>query len=272
MNGTAVFFRDDDVGVMTERFRAVFDLLVAEAIPCNYQIVPSLLDEETAAFLRAARSDHPSLVVLNQHGYRHERRHGARSRWDEFGGHRPYPDQYGSIAAGRARLDALLGSALSGRVFTPPAHKYDAETLRALVELGFSVLSSSVHPQPLARIANAAGRALGRVDLFNRSISYHPAIVPGTSLREISVAIDVDEDENWLGRRRIKGTQDLVREFARARRVLPIVGVMLHHDTYANGRKIATLRDFLQRLKADPKVRFATIEDLADEQRTVCAA
>ncbi len=260
---TTVFFRDDDVGAGSDALRAVVGLLLEAGVPCNYQIVPALLDPATADFLRALRERHPGLVELNQHGNRHRRVAAGQELWAEFGGGRSYADQRGEIEAGRQRLARLLGDALGDSVFTPPCHKFDAATLRALVGIGVTVLSAGVRTGPLARAHYALGRALGRAFVLGHKVSHHGGVIPGFGLAEVSVAIDVDEDVDRSGRRREKSAPELWREFERARGQSPIVGVMLHHETYASARKLESLRHFVRSLQADPGVAFATIESIA---------
>jgi hypothetical protein len=261
MPPTLVFFRDDDVGPRSPALCAVVELLREEAVPCNYQIVPALLDAWTAGYLRRCRAEHPGLVELNQHGHRH--RQGELEVWAEFGGGASFEAQRAEILAGRTRLAELLGDDFGATVFTPPCHAYDANTLRALASVGVGVLSAGVHQDPAARAFYAIGRALRRGSLFGRRVSWHGGAVPGVGLAEVSVAIDVDEDTDRRGRRVEKSLAALEREFARARRHTSIVGVMLHHESDPGPRKLETLREFVRRLKRDASVRFATIEAIA---------
>jgi len=255
---TLVFFRDDDVGPRSPALCAVVELLREEAVPCNYQIVPALLDSWTAGYLRRCRAEHAGLVELNQHGHRH--RQGELDVWAEFGGGAPYAAQRAEILAGRTRLAELLGDDFGATVFTPPCHAYDANTLRALASIGVSVISAGVHQDPAARAFYAVGRALRRCSLLGRPVSWHGGAIPGMGLAEVSVAIDVDEDTDRRGRRVEKDLAALEREFARARCQTPIVGVMLHHESDPGARKLETLREFVRWLKRDASVSFATIE------------
>jgi len=264
MASTRVFFRDDDVRSL-EPLRAVMELLLEEQVPCSYQVIPAHLDDATARWLREARAAAPDRVFLNQHGLHHEQELGGRRRWSEFAGGRPFEAQRAAIAEGRRRLEDRLGDAFDGDVFTPPCHEYDANTLRALRELGFETLSAGVRPGPAARLYYALGRRLGRVSWLGRHVSYHGARTPGGALAEVSVCIDVDEDTDRLGRTREKTLADLEAELAAARRVLPSVGVMLHHERYEAPGRLDTLREFVRRLKRDPGVRLATLPEVAED-------
>jgi hypothetical protein len=263
MNEITVFFRDDDVGILTDPLRSVVELLIQEAVPCNYQVVPSLLSPETAEYVKAARAEHASLVFLNQHGYRHQQEVDGEHRYSEFDAGRSYEDQHRDIERGAELLRASLGDAFDASIFTPPCHKYDANTLRALGEQGFEILSAGVRVDPASRAYYMLGSALGRIRFLRRRVSYHGRATPGSHLVEVSVCIDVDEDVDAAGTRIEKSGDDLWREFQACSARLDVVGIMLHHERYLEARNLDVLRGFVQRLKAEPRVRFANIQDIA---------
>jgi len=267
MDEITVFFRDDDFGRLGEPLRRVVDLLLEEQVPCNYQVVPAQLDDESAGYARATRAAHPGLFFLNQHGFRHEQEIGGQHRWSEFDGARSRAEQRADIEVGRRLLEDRLGESFDGRIFTPPCHKYDENTLDALSELGFSVLSAGFRVDPASRLYYGLGAALGRVSLFGKRVSYHGGLTPGTRLAEVSVCIDVDEDEDARGRKIEKGLPELWAEFERCSARVPVVGVMLHHGRYDRPEKLETLRAFVRRLKDHPRVRFRNIQEIAGDSR-----
>jgi hypothetical protein len=259
-----VFFRDDDAGPWVEPLRAVVELLIEEAVPCNYQIVPAHLAAETADYLRSRRQACPELVHLNQHGYRHEHTVGGERSFAEFSGGRSLADQQAAIGRGRELLQARLGEDLGPAVFTPPCHKYDRNTLRALQALGFTVFSAGLQTAPAARAYYALGRGLRRVSFLGKRVSYHGARIPGTTLLELSGAIDVDEECDARGEKIRKSAEDLHAEWQRLEPLgLPVVGVMLHHQNYVDHGKLEALRGFLGYLRRDPRVRFRSLESIA---------
>lgn len=263
---TTVFFRDDDVRSLDPLCR-VASLLLEADVPCSYQVIPAHLDDETARRLRELKAAHPARVFLNQHGLHHEQRVDGERRWSEFDAGRPPAEQRAAIAEGRKRLEDRLGEAFDGDVFTPPAHKYDAATLEALVELGFRVLSAGTRVDLPSRLYYGLGRRLGRVRWLGGRVSYHAGPTPVPGLTEVSVCIDVDEDTDRAGRRLEKDAAALWREFETARRVLPCVGVMLHHERYGEPGRLAALDAFVKRLGETPDVRFATLPECAARAR-----
>jgi hypothetical protein len=200
------------------------------------------------------------LVVLNQHGYKHEDTRNGRHTYEEFGGFRPFDDQLQAIAEGRRMLVDMLDRDFSGEVFTPPAHKYDENTLAALHTLGFRVMSAGVQPAIPARAYYQVGRALGRVSLFGKRVSYHGRRTPA-GITELSSAVDVDPDiKPGFGP---KTFDALKADFERAAKIDAIVGVMLHHETYTSEEKVDTLRDFARWIRGRADVRLSTIEEIA---------
>ncbi len=262
MAETLVFFRDDDVGELTDPLRFHLDLLIEFGIPCHYQVVPSYLDAACAAELRRRKAAHPDLVHFNQHGLHHEQIVEGRVEYAEFAFGRPYEDQKKAIAEGREQLSQQLAEAFSSDVFTPPCHKYDAATLRALGDLGFSVISAGLRTDWPARAYYGLGRALGRVELLGKRVSYHRRFTPDARLAEVSVVVDAHEDVDGRGVRLEKTADDLWSDFEAARRSLDAVGIMTHHQACETPAKQAALRSFVERLAADPSVRFGDLLDL----------
>ncbi|HEB90439.1 MAG TPA: hypothetical protein ENI85_12780 [Deltaproteobacteria bacterium] len=210
------------------------------------------------------RSAYPQLVFLDQHGLRHEQQLGGERVWSEFAGNRPYEAQLKDIREGRQRLLDRLGEHLDRRIFTPPCHKYDRATLRAIETLGFEILSAGVKLDRLSQAYYALGRSLGRISFLGKRVSYHTRVIPGLRLAEISVCIDVDEEKDATGRRIEKDAGRLWREFRFCRQRTDVVGIMLHHERYGDRiERLETLRAFVRRLQSDPDVHFSTIPDLA---------
>lgn len=263
MGETLVFFRDDDVGELTDSLRFHLDLLIEHGVSCHYQVVPGYLDATCAGELRRRKQQHPELVHFNQHGLHHEQIIDGRTEYAEFAFGRSYAEQSKAIAEGRDRLQQSLAEAFSADVFTPPCHKYDAATLRALGDLGFAVLSAGLRTDWPSRLYYTLGRALGRVELLGRRVSYHRRFTPERRIAEVSVTIDVHEEQDARGRRRDKTADELWSDFEAARASLDAVGVMTHHQACDTPEKQSALRGFLAQLAAEPGVRFGDLLDLA---------
>lgn len=140
-----LFFRDDDTGWGNDRLRALLDRFAEHDLPLDLAVIPIELDDLLAAELR--RRGASQRLALHQHGFAH-RNHERDGRKYEFGPSRTLAQQRRDIEAGAARLDELLGDMLQP-IFTPPWNRCTADTGRALIDLGFSVLSREWRAPPL---------------------------------------------------------------------------------------------------------------------------
>jgi hypothetical protein len=258
-----VFFRDDDVDELTDELIEFVNFFLAEEIPVNYQVVPGKLQDDACEFILEKRRAHPDLFRLNQHGYMHEHVINGVHTWFEYSGNRPYEDQYESIQSGQHILRERFGSYFDDRVFTPPGHKYDENTLRALEALGFEILSASSYTSPQARLYYGFGKLLRRTSLAGKRISYSGQRLPGHRLLEVSIALDVDMAKDQRGNPITKTSPQLIREFQQARRNTRVVGIVLHHSGYTPQKRDA-LRDFVGFLRSTPGLSFQLIEDVAE--------
>jgi hypothetical protein len=140
-----VFFRDDDAGWDDGRLHALLDRFAHHGLPLDLAVIPTAVDHELAQALRRRAASQP--LGLHQHGYAH-RNHEPDGRKYEFGPYRPAEEQHRDIAAGAARLHHLLGDLIQP-IFTPPWNRCTHDTGRALVDLGFTVLSREWRAAPL---------------------------------------------------------------------------------------------------------------------------
>ncbi len=256
---TRVFFRDDDMGPLLEPLQAVMQVLREASVPCSYEVVPQALTTEVAQMALAERAQAPELIAFHQHGLRHHRIVDGQVDHAEFAGGRSLQDQERDIRSGREMLRDKLGDALDGDVFTPPCHKCDANTLRALENVGIRTLSAGVQTDLAARMYYRAGRMLRRVDWLGRRVSYHGGAIPGTALRELSTCVDFDL---YQGAACSRSIDEQWRRFSQCRRVLGIVGINLHHACYTEQGKIDTLRAFVQRLRQTDGVVLCSMKEL----------
>jgi len=204
-----LFCRDDDAGWETAGLLGLLDVFAACEAPLDLAVIPAALDEDLAAeLLRRAGA---STLRLHQHGFAHVN-HETTGRKSEFGPSRSAAEQRDDLAAGRSRLQDLVGP-LVDPIFTPPWNRCTETTAECLAELGFTILSRESRAKPIA-----------------------------SAVRELPVAI------NWLGRGRKRRTRlDSVLQAAIALGGPSPVGLMLHHaDLDGDGlRDTAALLGFL---------------------------
>ncbi|MEY4239946.1 MAG: hypothetical protein RL339_2547 [Pseudomonadota bacterium] len=255
---TRIFLRDDDVGGWTPALARFIACFREHGLPVSYQVIPAQLTDETAQRLRQFHAEQPGLCEFGQHGLAHEMTIGGKRLTWEFGHERDLATQQQVIAAGKAIMQAKLGQAFGGTVFTPPRHRFDGNTVRALHAEGFTVLSAAAYADPLRRLAYGLGRALGLGTIGNRGIAYHPGIRPEAPLREVSIAVAVDD-----GAPVDRKVSDVLAGIERARRHSNAVGLMFHHQAWDSPQGERFLPNLAQALQALPDCEFVLLSSLA---------
>jgi hypothetical protein len=257
-----IFVRDDDVGDLTPEFRRFFQLFYDRQIPVSYQIIPERFTQACADFLLAARKARPELVEFGQHGLRHEMMVRGKLEYYEFGPERSFAQQSRDIAEGRSLLRQRLGDT-PAPVFTPPRHRYDRNTLKALAQQGFSIFSASSYLKPHHRLAYGVGRALGLSSVGARGVPYHGRVRPDCGLFELSIAVAADDGGTPSGTAR-----SILADVAQASAREPTVGLMFHHQAYRDNAREAELRELADGLAAIPGISFHTMSDLRAAAQT----
>jgi hypothetical protein len=258
-----IFIRDDDVGELTVPLRTFVETFVAHRLPVSYQIIPSLLTVECAAYLGEVRRTHPHLVQFGQHGLHHKMTVGRRELRREFGPERSFPDQKETIEQGLAILRRELGDDAQVEVFTPPQHKFDRNTVRAAAAAGHRVFSASSYPTLHHQVAYALGRALGWSSIAHHGISYHGGRRPEADIDEISIAIDVDD-----GRRRKRSAVEIVARLRGLERRQTSVGLMFHHAMYGGQEGGRALAEIVGNLAEFGRERFVLLDSLSARRRS----
>jgi hypothetical protein len=257
---TTLFLRDDDIGQLTPAALEFIGLFRSRGIPVSYQVIPAHLTDECATFLRNFHRDKPGLVEIGQHGLEHEMHIGGRRLSWEFGRELDYATQRAVIAEGRRIMTAKLGAAFDGRMFTPPRHRFNADTVRAAADEGFSIFSAAAYADGPRRLVYAIAKALRLGTLGNRGVAYHPGSRPEASIRELSIAIAVDN-----GPPRSRRVADLLGQIDRAASVSPIVGLMFHHAAWGTQDGARFLGELADALLGRRDTRIALPRDIVAE-------
>jgi hypothetical protein len=221
------FIRDDDVGELTRALRVFVAAFAERKLPVSYQIIPTRLTGECASFLLEMEREHPNLVEFGQHGLTHQMTLRGKRLKREFGPERSLADQTADIVEGAKILQTRLGSNRPVEIFTPPQHKFDRNTVKAARAAGHRVFSSACYPSLHHRLAYAAGRRLGLSSILHHGISYHHGPRPEADVREVSIAVAVDD-----GRKRRLSHADIPDALAAAARHTDTIGLMFHHALY----------------------------------------
>jgi hypothetical protein len=254
---TRIFIRDDDVGALTPQLTGFVATFSSREIPVSYQVIPASLTAECAAFLQAAKNHAPNLLEVGQHGLKHEMVVRGRRVFYEYGPERSYEEQLSTILEGQSILREKLGADFDSSIFTPPRHRYNRTTLKALAAAGVQILSASNYCGLPYRVAYAFGRCLGLSNLGRPGVSYHGRTRPDSGLFELSITIAVDNGS----RTRITAAEVLA-QIATARRHTSVVGLMFHHNAYASEADQAFLAELAAGLRSLKGVSFHGLADL----------
>lgn len=254
---TILFLRDDDVGALTPAASDFIELFRSRGIPVSYQVIPKFLTDECAAHLREVHRQSPALIEIGQHGLAHGMQIGDRRLSWEFGRERDYDTQRAVIREGRAIMVDKLGQAFDGRMFTPPRHRFNADTVRAVAAEGFDVFSAAAYADAPRRLVYGAAKAIGLSTIGNRGVAFHPGTRPEAEVRELSIAVAVDD-----GPPRSRCVRDVMAEIDQANRVSPIVGLMFHHEAWAGDKGAAFLGELADALLTRPDTHIALPRDI----------
>ena len=141
-----IFFRADDIGVMSDSFIRLIKLFELHRIPLNLAVVPAWISEARWSAISNACDVSSALWCWHQHGWRH-RNHQAEGKKGEFGSQRKDYEIKADILKGMERLQTLLGSNFSP-FFTPPWNRCSEQTLTILESSGFRAVSRDSGAKP----------------------------------------------------------------------------------------------------------------------------
>jgi hypothetical protein len=254
---TRYFVRDDDIGALTEELKTFVEVFLEHRIPVSYQIIPARLTPDCAAYLLEIERSYPELVEFGQHGLHHEMQLGGRRLKREFGPERSFEQQSSDIQQGLEILKRRLGADRPIEVFTPPQHKFDANTVRAAAGAGHRVFSSACYPSLRHRAAYSLGRRLGWSSIRHHGISHHGRRRPEADIIEVSISIAVDDGRSLCCR-----ASELPASLEAACRHARDVGLMFHHAIYSDPAAVADLRSIANALALLGQDRFFKLGDL----------
>lgn len=250
------FIRNDDVrSTLDDSLVRLTERLVEEGFPVSHAVEPVNVSPPVVEWLLRVRQAYPDRLEVIQHGYDHRLKTRPPVR-GEFGGGRPPVEQKVEIEAGRRIMDERFGPAWT-RAFSFPYGAYDLNTLRALDEAGFEMVSTGCAWGFRRRLLNAAG-SLFRVRRFGRRMVHYPGRrIPGFALYEYPVVVNYTRKQNGPN----SGLQRTVAELRAAWNRVPAGietrGILCHHR-FHGPRDPGSLLEFLKTLRAEG-VRFATL-------------
>lgn len=198
-------FRWDDISPFQdpERFNRLCDLFGRYQIPAVLGTIPDNRDDSIrfnpagdGAFVARLKDLEKDGWEIAMHGYRHIKQTEdggilGLNRASEFAG-RPYEDQAADIRQGK---NLLYESGFDPVTFIAPWHAYDANTLRALAQYGFTAFSDgwSLYPTMAAGLLQVPvilWSAPNRMKMLNRlggiyTVCLHPHLVGDDELARL---------------------------------------------------------------------------------------
>ena len=140
---TIVIFRDDDIHSMELSLVKVNNVFIDEKVPVTLGVIPFLKNHSLTEdilliyYLKFLKVLYPNLFEIALHGYTHQSLSSFHVR-SEFKG-LDYESQYKRIYLGKKILKEALN--IEPVTFIPPFNTYDNNTVLALKNLGFKVIS-----------------------------------------------------------------------------------------------------------------------------------
>lgn len=254
-----LFLRNDDVrGCLDAALLYLTERVVEHDLVVSHAVEPRNVSGEVVDWLLRMQEEHPAQVEIIQHGFDHQLKTAPPVR-GEFGGGRPYAEQLDEIRRGAERMNQFFGDQWS-RIFSFPFGLYDLNTLKALEQCGFKVISTGIRLTRKRKAFNAAGRFLRQKTLLGRNVAYFNETIPGFKLREIPVVLNNTKKQTGPDIAVQYTTDELKAEWDALPNWLKVRGVLCHHR-FNSKADIDELIIFLSRLK-DSGVKLSRIGDI----------
>jgi peptidoglycan/xylan/chitin deacetylase (PgdA/CDA1 family) len=260
MKHPVIFFRNDDVrDSLDESLVIITGLFVKHKIPISHAVEPANVTQPVANWLLKVKKQYPDIIEIVQHGYDHSKK--AVTASGEFGGTRTYEDQYNDIAESIKLMHRYFGKCWF-KAFTFPYGTYNYETLRALKDLNYNVVSTGYTHSLKRYFLNTAGTLLKKKFLINKPIHYFNEKIPGLGMLELPTSINMTKrtlDENNSIQ---KTFEELKKEFELKKSAFHLIGFLIHHRWWKED-DFKAMDELLAYLKKG-NYSFTTMERLND--------
>jgi hypothetical protein len=259
---TRVFFRDDDPTNITNELLLMNEIFVKESVPISYQIIPNKLNIEFIDWIKDQKQENPNIISIGQHGYSHTD-YGC----SEFGKCRTYSQQYDDIKNGKYIMETNFGNDFS-YVFTPPHNIYDEDTIKALQNNNFTILSASVSHKYSKMLFYGFGQIFHIKEYLSKRVSYNGKTIPGYDVEEYSVCVDIlktddmNQSETYYESYTVKSYEEMVDNYYECKKRHKVVGIMIHDWALDSPDEMATFEKFVVFIKNQPDTQIVRIEEL----------
>jgi len=255
----AFYFRNDDVNVLDTELVAVSRRCTDEGVPITHAVEPANLSEEAAAWLSAEKAEKGRLVEIMQHGWDH----GLREL-GEFGGGRPYDEQYADLGRGkRILLERFGGDFLP--CLNYPFGPYNQDSMKAADHLGFRIICSHYNCRASRRVLYKAGHALRAGQILGKHVSWHLDYYPRTGLFSIDMAASFiacyfgEHGSRTCKFHPLDAMKANIEAFIPH---TPVIGVLLHHRFHHSPESLDLISETIRHLKTIPGAEFLNLEEI----------
>lgn len=253
------YMRNDDINILDDELVNVTRRCTAEGVPITHAVEPANVTDEAVRWLREEKAADPRLIEIMQHGYDHVKRDRG-----EFGGARPYDDQYADLKRGREILEEKFGDDfLSCLNF--PFGPYNAHSMRAADALGYRVICSHYNYRLSRRLMYAVGHLLRRGKILDRHVSWHLDFYPGTGLYCVDMAISfIDSYIGPYGGREcvFHPVEEIKRRIDAFVPHTPVIGLLLHHRYHTDEASLDLMTEAIRYAKSLPDAEFLNIDEI----------
>ena len=253
------YVRNDDVNILDPELVAVSRRCTDLGVPITHAVEPANVTAEAVAWLLEEKKRDPRLIEIMQHGFDHVKRDRG-----EFGGKRPYDDQYADLARGKQIMLDRFGDAFLP-ILNFPFGPYNQHSMKAVDALGFRVVGSHYNCRLSRRLMYVVGHLLRRGQILDRHVSYHLDFYPGTGLFSIDMAVSfIDAYMGEYGSRdcTFHSAESIARKAEAFQSFTPVIGILLHHRFHTTESSLDLITDVLQRLGNIPGAEFLNMTEI----------
>ena len=225
---TKIFLRNDDVYDTQDGLVGFCDAILENCFPLVLAVIPGKLTRTCENYLRDLQSKYPGKVVISQHGYKH-RNHVQKGKFSEFNLERGFKAIRRDILSGKKIMEQCFD--FQQTIFVPPWHGFSDEGIKALEDLGFSIISSG----------------LGN--------NYRSALI-------IPMNISIDIAASYKPEK-IKNAETYQNEISLALSGKEVLGIMTHHKMFSD-QQIRQFIEVLDQIQDQNDVEFVTLPEATD--------
>jgi len=254
-----LFLRNDDVrSTLDPSLVYLSEQIIQHNLIISHAVEPSNISKEVVDWLLTLHQKHPQNIEIIQHGFDHSIKTVAPVR-GEFGRGRSFEEQKNDIQKGSELMDQYFEKYWN-RIFSFPYGTYDLNTLKALENCRFKIISTGVRFTPKRKILNHIGHLLKKKSFLGRNITYFNEQIPKFNLQEIPVVLNNTKQQTDLNNAIQRTSQELTIEWNALPHWLHTRGVLCHHR-FNSKNDIDQLISFICKLR-DSGIKILKIKDL----------